>query len=198
MSDTIYTIGHSTRSAAEFVALLQAVGVDLLVDIRSVPRSRANPQFNADILPATLSRAQIGYRHIAALGGRRHSVRAGAPSPNTYWENASFRAYADYAATETFRAGLRELCELAETHRCAIMCAEAVWWRCHRRIVADYLLARNIAVAHILGTTRVEPAKLTPGAVKLSQDALIYAAPDSAVPPAPRSRPRAHRRQPSR
>jgi uncharacterized protein (DUF488 family) len=182
LSHTVYTIGHSTRTTEEFVTLLEEVGVDLLVDVRSVPRSRTNPQFNADTLPATLSRRHIGYRYIAALGGWRHGVRGGAPSPNRYWRNTSFRAYADYAATEPFRAGLRELCKLAEEHRCAIMCAEAVWWRCHRRIIADYLLVRSIAVAHILGRNHLQQATLTPGVSQLSDETLIYSARDASAP----------------
>jgi uncharacterized protein (DUF488 family) len=176
LSYAIYTVGHSTRTAAELVALLQEVGVEVLVDVRSVPRSRTNPQFNADVLPATLNTAHIGYRYIAALGGRRHSARGGAPSPNTYWRNASFRAYADYAATEPFRAGLRELRDLAGEHRCAIMCAEAVWWRCHRRIIADYLLVEGIAVAHILGRNHAAPATPTPGVCDIGGGTLVYPA----------------------
>jgi uncharacterized protein (DUF488 family) len=117
---------------------------------------------------------RIGYRYIAALGGRRHRARGAPPSPNTYWQNTSFRAYADYAATEAFRAGLDELCGLAERHTCAIMCAEAVWWRCHRRIIADYLLARGIPVRHILGMSHIDPATLTPAAHPLAGGTLVY------------------------
>ncbi len=175
---TVYTIGHSTRTTAELVALLDAVAVNLLVDVRSIPRSRTNPQFNADVFPAALSKEGIGYRYIGALGGRRHGSRARMPSSNSYWQNASFRAYADYTATEAFRAGLEELCVLAEEHRCAIMCAEAVWWRCHRRIIADHLLAKGIAVAHILGTNRVDPATPTPGVRRLTDGTLVYPGPE--------------------
>lgn len=176
MRDGVHTVGHSTRTSAELVALLQQVAVTLLVDVRSVPRSRTNPQFNADVLPQTLRREGIGYRYIRALGGWRHRSRQATPSPNTYWQNLSFRAYADYAATDVFRTGLEELRDLTETHRCAIMCAEAVWWRCHRRIIADYLLAEGIAVAHILGIDRIEPATLTPGVHRLPTGALVYRA----------------------
>lgn len=174
MPNTIYTIGHSTRTTAELVALLREAQVDLLIDVRSVPRSRTNPQFNADVLPASLSGERIGYRYIAALGGRRHRPRGAAPSRNSYWQNASFRSYADYTATEAFRAGLEELCDCAEKHRCAIMCAEAVWWRCHRRIIADYLLARHIPVQHILGPNHIDPATPTPGVHEEAGGTLVY------------------------
>jgi uncharacterized protein (DUF488 family) len=177
---TICTIGHSTRSVGELIALLREAGVDCLVDVRSVPRSRANPQFNADVLPGPLTAAGIGYNHLAALGGLRHHPKGAPPSPNTLWRNDSFRNYADYAMTPAFRAGLDELCALARDRRCAIMCAEAVWWRCHRRIIADYLLARGVAVAHIMGTGKHDPADLTPGAHKLPDGTILYADPDRA------------------
>jgi len=172
---TIYTIGHSTRSVAELVALLRDANVDLLVDVRSVPRSRTNPQFNADTLPVELAKAGIGYRHIRALGGLRHHPKGAPPSPNTLWRNDAFRNYADYAMTEPFRDGFAELRELAEEHVCAIMCAEAVWWRCHRRLIADYLLTEGIPVAHIMGPGKIEPARLTPGAQPRPDGTILYA-----------------------
>lgn len=159
------------------MALLRLGDIDLVVDVRSIPWSRANPQFNADTLPKALSREHIGYRHIEALGGRRHAPRDAPPSPNTYWRHASFRAYADYTATEDFRAGLEELCHLTERHHCAIMCAEAVWWRCHRRIIADYLLERGIEVRHILGMNRIDRATPTPGVHRLDRGVLVYPGP---------------------
>jgi uncharacterized protein (DUF488 family) len=171
---TIFTIGHSTHPIAEFVALLAQADIDLLVDVRSVPRSRTNPQFNADALPGSLADAGIGYRHLAALGGLRHRRKDAAPSPNEMWRNDSFRNYADYAMTAAFRGGLDELRALAGAHRCAIMCAEAVWWRCHRRIIADYLLAEGIPVAHIMGLGKIDPAKITPGAVARADGTLVY------------------------
>jgi uncharacterized protein (DUF488 family) len=171
---TIFTIGHSTRTAGELIALLREAGVDLLVDVRSVPRSRANPQFNADSLPAALADAGIGYRHIRTLGGLRHRPKGAPPSPNGLWRVASFQAYADYALTQPFRAGLTELCGLAQAHVCAIMCAEAVWWRCHRRIVADYLLAGGIAVRHIMGPGKIEPATPTRGARPQPDGTILY------------------------
>ena len=173
---TIFTIGHSTRTIEEFVALLRQVVVDLLVDVRSIPRSRTNPQFNADALPEALVDAGIFYRHLAALGGLRHRNKGATPSPNTFWRVAAFRNYADYAATEAFRKGLAELRALARDNCCAIMCAEAVWWRCHRRIIADYLLAEGVPVSHIMGLNKIDPAKLTPGVRSLPGGTLLYPA----------------------
>jgi uncharacterized protein (DUF488 family) len=173
-SGTIFTIGHSTRSVAELIALLREAGVDLLVDVRSVPRSRTNPQFNTDTLPQALAAAGIGYRHIRALGGLRHHPKGAPASPNTLWRTGAFRNYADYAMTEPFRAGLAELRALAEKHTCAIMCAEAVWWRCHRRIITDYLIAAGESVFHILGANHIEPAKLTEGAQVRPDGTVVY------------------------
>jgi uncharacterized protein (DUF488 family) len=177
---TIFTIGHSTRTIPDFVALLRQVDVDLLVDVRSIPRSRAMPQFNIDTLPATLASESIGYRHLRSLGGRRHHPKGAPPSTNTLWRELAFRSYADYAETAEFRAGLDELLALASAHRCAIMCAEAVWWRCHRRIIADYVLARGVPVEHIMGLGKVTPATLTPGAHVLAHGTLRYSAGASA------------------
>ena len=176
MTVQIFTIGHSTRPVAELVGLLRSNGVDLLVDIRSVPRSRTNPQFNTDALPAPLAAAGIGYGHLRALGGLRHRPKGTPPSRNTLWRNEAFRNYSDYAATPAFRAGLDELLALAERHRPAVMCAEAVWWRCHRRIVSDYLLSRGVEVRHILGPAEPEPASLTPGAVPQPDGTILYSA----------------------
>ena len=175
--DPIFTIGHSTRTIPEFVAMLRQVDVDLLVDVRSIPRSRATPQFNLDVLPGSLAPDGIGYQHLRALGGRRHHAKNAPPSTNTFWRVLAFRNYADYAETEAFRAGLDELIACSSTHRCAIMCAEAVWWRCHRRIIADYLLARSIPVAHIMGPGTVTSATLTPGALIVGAGTLRYPAP---------------------
>ena len=173
---TIFTIGHSTRTIAEFVTLLRQVSVDMLVDVRSIPRSRTNPQFNADALPKALLEAGISYRHLPALGGLRHRKKGMMPSPNTFWRVAAFRNYADYAATDAFRMGLDELRALARDNCCAIMCAEAVWWRCHRRIIADYLLAEGVTVSHIMGHNKIDPAKLTPGVRLLPGGTLVYPA----------------------
>ena len=181
MTSTFFTIGHSTRSVAEFAELLQQAGAGFVVDVRAFPRSRANPQFNFDVLPASLAEWQIGYRHIQALGGLRGRRADQRPSPNAYWENLSFRNYADYTATEAFRAGLGELRGLGRTHTCAVMCAEAVWWRCHRRIIADYLIAEGEQVFHIMGQGKVEPAALNMAATRQHDGTLVYsgAGPDA-------------------
>jgi uncharacterized protein (DUF488 family) len=164
VSQPICTIGHSTRTIVEFVDLLRLGEVATVVDIRTVPRSRHNPQYNLDVLPAELAAFQIRHEYIAELGGLRGKAQGVAPEVNGLWRNQSFHNYADYALTDGFRAGLDRLLAIAESERCAIMCAEAVWWRCHRRIVADYLLARGKRVLHLMWPSRVEPASLTPGA----------------------------------
>ena len=170
----IFTIGHSTRPVEELIALLREAGVDLLVDVRTVPRSRYNPQFNTDALPGPLGAAEIGYRHMAVLGGLRHRPKGAGPSPNGAWRNEAFQAYADYALTPAFRAGLDELIGLGREHAPAIMCAEAVWWRCHRRIVADYLLVGGVEVLHIMDHGKIEPATLTPGAAPQPDRTILY------------------------
>jgi uncharacterized protein (DUF488 family) len=169
-----YTIGHSTRSVDELVTLLREAGADFVVDVRTVPRSRVNPQFNADSFPQALAALGIGYHHIARLGGLRGRRKDAAPSRNGFWENDSFRNYADYAATEAFREGLAELHELGRSHACALMCAEAVWWRCHRRIIADYLITGGEEVFHILGPGKIEKASLTPAAQREADGTLVY------------------------
>jgi uncharacterized protein (DUF488 family) len=176
MPHPFLTIGHSTRSVPEFVELLQSAGVRLVVDVRRVPRSRTNPQFNRDVLPESLTAYQIAYEHIAELGGLRGRQRLAEPSPNGFWENGSFRNYADYALSESFAAGLARLRELGAERRTAIMCAEAVWWRCHRRIIADYLLAAGEAVFHILGPDKIEEARMTPTARLIPGRGVIYPA----------------------
>ena len=172
----IFTIGHSTRTLAEFIALLDDVQADLVVDVRSITRSRTNPQFNIDALPEALGAVGIGYRHLLALGGLRHRPNSATPSPNKLWLSVSFRHYADYTATNAFRDGLKELVALARHKRCVIMCAEAVWWRCHRRIIADHLLAKGFFVAHVMGHGKVVPAKFTPGIRSLRDGTLTYPA----------------------
>ncbi len=155
----VLTIGHSTRSIEEFIGLLKAHGVTRVVDVRTVPRSRHNPQFNRDTLPASLKAAGIGYTHLAELGGLRHTSPE---SRNTGWRNASFRGYADYMQTPEFATGMEHLLDLAHKDRIAIMCAEAVPWRCHRSLVADALLVRGIPSADIQGIARTQEHKLTP------------------------------------
>ncbi len=173
---SIHTLGHSTRSQEALVALLQEAGVELLVDVRSYPRSRRNPQFDAEALAAALGRAGIGYAHLKALGGRRGPAKDAAPSPNAAWREAGFRNYADYALTPAFQAGLADLRAAARARPTAIMCAEALWWRCHRRIIADYLLAVGEEVVHILGPGASEPARLSPHAVPQPDGTVHYPA----------------------
>ncbi len=177
MSRRFLTIGHSTRTLEEFTALLREAGADVVVDVRSVPRSRTNPQFNHDSFPGALAECQIAYRHIAALGGLRGHRRGAPPSPNGFWENASFRNYADYAMTPPFRDGLAELRAMADGRTPAIMCAEAVWWRCHRRIIADYLLAAGETVLHIMAPGHVDPAHMTEAAQVQEDGSLVYPPP---------------------
>ena len=169
-----YTIGHSTRSIAEFVAQLRVVDIALVVDIRTVRRSRANPQFNSDVLSESLSPFGIGYEHIVELGGLRGKARDIPPSLNAFWINQSFHNYADYALSAEFLVGLDKLVSLGRQRRCAIMCAETLWWRCHRRIVADYLISRGESVFHLMGHDKVEPAKLTDGVRARADGTLIY------------------------
>jgi uncharacterized protein (DUF488 family) len=175
MPIAFFTIGHSTHGVGEFVGLLQSVGVQFLVDVRTVPRSRRNPQFNREVLPTTLADFQIGYEHLATLGGLRHK-RDISPAVNGFWQNQSFHNYADYAMTEEFRSGFDRLRYLGHRSQTAIMCAEAVWWQCHRRIIADYLIALGDIVFHIMGDGRVERAEVTQGAKHESDGILTYPA----------------------
>jgi uncharacterized protein (DUF488 family) len=171
-----FTIGHSTRPLDSSIALLREAGVELVVDVRTVPRSRKNPQYNRETLSRELAANQIGYEHIAALGGLRGRQRDVAPQVNAFWENESFHNYADYAMSQVFRDGLARLRELGHGRRCAIMCAEAVWWRCHRRIIADYLLAAGEKVFHILGPGHTIPAQITVAARRGVSGLLTYPA----------------------
>ncbi|HDR8923251.1 DUF488 family protein [Burkholderia vietnamiensis] len=174
MTLPFYTIGHSNRTLDELVAMLRTVDITLLVDIRKMTRSRTNPQFNEATLPDALAAADIGYEHIAELGGLRGKSRDVPDALNGFWTNRSFHRYADYALSPEFRAGLARLIALGEQQRCALMCSEAVWWRCHRRIVSDYLLARGETVLHIMGLNRVEPARITAGATVRDDGAVVY------------------------
>jgi len=164
MAHRFFTIGHSTRSINEFVDLLNDSAVRLVVDVRTVPRSRTNPQYNSDVFAGSLSRSEIGYEHIATLGGLRGRKRDVLPEVNAFWKNQSFHNYADYAMSEEFQSGLTRLRALGHAAPCAIMCAEAVWWRCHRRIIADYLIAAGETVLHILGRGHIEQADITTAA----------------------------------
>jgi uncharacterized protein (DUF488 family) len=152
------TIGHSNRPIEEFLRMLEAHGVELLVDVRTIPKSRHNPQFNRETLPLSLARAGIAYRHIQGLGGMRMPRT---DSINTAWQNDRFRGYADYMQTAEFAANLVALEQLAADRKVAIMCAESVPWRCHRSLIADALTARGIPVSHIMSPEKASPHKLT-------------------------------------
>lgn len=159
MSNTVYTVGHSTRAPDAFIALLRAHEVTHLADVRTVPRSRHNPQFNADALAGTLAAHRIGYTHFPGLGGFR---KANAGASNAGWRNASFRGYADYMQTPAFADNLARLIALAEHDTVAIMCAEAVPWRCHRSLIADALVVRGVRVEEIVSELKATPHKMTP------------------------------------
>jgi uncharacterized protein (DUF488 family) len=159
VSRPVFTIGHSTRPIEDFIALLKAHEIQLLVDVRTVPRSRHNPQFNRDTLPGSLRPAGIDYLHMPELGGLRHARK---DSTNLAWRNLSFRGFADYMETPEFEKGLAHLINEAQTRRTAIMCAEAVPWRCHRSLIADALVARGVEVLEISSLTRTQPHRLTP------------------------------------
>jgi uncharacterized protein (DUF488 family) len=171
-----FTIGHSNRSLEAFTGLLAEAEIGLVADIRKMPVSRANPQFNGEALAGTLAGTGIRYRHIAALGGLRAKAHGLSPGENDFWENRSFHNYADYALSPQFHAGLEELIGEGRERRTAIMCSEVVWWRCHRRIVADYLVAHGESVLHIMGPGQIEPAHLTKGAVIRPDGTIVYPA----------------------
>jgi uncharacterized protein (DUF488 family) len=154
----IFTVGHSTHPREEFLELLAAHRIEQLMDVRTIPQSRRNPQYNTGALAESLQQVRIHYRHMPGLGGLRHPRK---DSINSAWQNDSFRGYADYMQTPPFEASLRELIDAAQLHRTVIMCAEAVPWRCHRSLIADALLARGIEVADILTTKPAKPHALT-------------------------------------
>ncbi len=155
----VLTVGHSTRSLDDFIYLLKTHGVKMIVDVRTVPRSRHNPQFNRETVPESLKSVRIGYKHMPGLGGLRHARR---DSPNMGWRNSSFRGFADYMQTEEFEENLEKLTSLAQRKRICLMCAEAVPWRCHRSLIADALQARSIPVGHITSKSQPQLHKLTP------------------------------------
>lgn len=157
----IYTFGHSTRTTRQVIKLLKAHGIQVVIDVRKLPGSRRYPRFNQDRLKASLKKAGIGYRHIKELGGRR---RALPESPNTAWRNRSFQAYADHMLSDEFERGLAKVLKLAETRTVAIMCAEAVPWRCHRSLIADALVARGLRTFDIFTETRAQEHTLKPWA----------------------------------
>jgi uncharacterized protein (DUF488 family) len=169
-----FTIGHATRPLEDFIALLAENEVARLADVRSFPRSRTNPQFNIESLPAALAKEGIAYRHFPSLGGKRPRRKDIPEDTNAFWDNAGFHNYSDWAMGDEFRAGFEELLRFGDAGRAAVMCAETLWWRCHRRIVADYLLAADRDVWHILGHGAVEPARITPAARPGPHGAIVY------------------------
>jgi uncharacterized protein (DUF488 family) len=172
----VYTIGHSTRSIGEFLGMLQEAAVTRVVDVRAFPASRRHPQFNSSALAAALEDAGIDYHHVPALGGRR-GVKKSGPSRNGLWKVDAFRNYADYAETPAFAAALDALEALAGERPTAFMCAEAVWWQCHRRLITDYMLARGWTVIHLLAPAHRQEARLTPGAIVDRDGTIAYPAP---------------------
>lgn len=170
----IWTVGHSTRGGEEFVQILLTNRIEVLVDVRTFPMSRRYPQFNRETLAATLKERGIDYKHEPRLGGRR---KPRPDSHNSAWRNEQFRGYADHMETEEFKNGVRELLELASSKRVAVMCAEAVWWRCHRSLIADYLKAEGHDVIHIIDEKKTEEHPFTSAAMlvdgKLSYRGLL-------------------------
>jgi uncharacterized protein (DUF488 family) len=166
-TESIFTIGHSNHSFEKFLEMLKAHGIELIADVRTIPKSRHNPQFSSDALAVSLKEHDIEYRHIADLGGLRHAKKE---SLNKGWENDSFRGFADHMQAEGFKKGLAELLAFAEKKRTAVMCAEALPWRCHRSLIADALLVRGITVVHIMSRTSVKGHALTPWAVVAGRD----------------------------
>lgn len=177
-SREIYAIGHSTRTIEAFISLLQAHAIEIVIDIRTIPKSRHNPQFNQEALKQALKASGIGYRHMKELGGLRH---ASADSINTGWINASFRGFADYMQTPPFQIALEKLEKIAEKKRCALMCAEAIPWRCHRSLVLDALSLRKWQGFHIQSRKTAKKHELTPF-LKVKKGMLYYPSPEEPGP----------------
>ncbi len=173
--EEVWTIGHSTHTGTQFVALLRAHKIEALADVRQFPGSRRHPQFNQEQISNTLAKAGIEYVHFPELGGRRKAM---ANSPNQAWRNASFRGYADYMMTSGFLNGINRLLKLASQKQTAIMCAELLWWRCHRALISDFLKARGIVVSHILSETKVDEHPFT-SVARVENSALSYRAKES-------------------
>jgi uncharacterized protein (DUF488 family) len=173
LAHPFFTIGHSTHAVEELVSLLLERDIGVVVDVRSLPRSRRNPQFNREVLPRTLTGFGLDYVHIPELGGLRGRSLV-PPSVNGFWTNDSFHNYADYAMSKAFHSGVARLRALGRARRCVIMCAEAMWWRCHRRIIVDYLLAAGETVIHILAKGRQELASSTAAARPGPRGTLVY------------------------
>ncbi|HET9033327.1 MAG TPA: DUF488 domain-containing protein [Dokdonella sp.] len=169
----IFSIGHSTRSLEQFLALLDESRIECVVDVRRLPGSRRFPQYDAEPLAGSLAAQAIDYWYLPPLCGRRSRRELEGAAPESFWSNASFARYAAYSRSEAFAHGLRELLERARLQRCALMCSEAVWWRCHRRIITDHLLARGVPVRHIMGPGKVDAASLTQGA-RIEAGEVVY------------------------
>ncbi|WP_434559091.1 DUF488 domain-containing protein [Pseudomonas sp. R1-6] len=180
---SLYTIGHSTRTLEQFVDIVKSFDVEMIVDVRTVPRSRTNPQYNLDTLAGLLEPHGLKHEQIRELGGLRKKSRTVADEVNGFWENRSFHNYADYALSDEFETGLDRLLALNQARRCAIMCAEAVWWRCHRRIITDYLLIRGVDVFHIMDKDKATRAALNPAARRSELKLTYPAVSDSAAVP---------------
>lgn len=175
MSLPLFTVGHSERSIEEFVALLQSAEIDLVIDVRRLPGSRRHPQFNEDALGDSLQAVGIRFDRIPELAGRRPVSKDVPFEVNAFWQNRSFHNYADHALSEEFRVGFKKLLDRGQELRTTVMCSEAVWWRCHRRIIADHLIGHGEDVIHLMGEGRQHPAELTAGAV-VKDGALVYPA----------------------
>jgi uncharacterized protein (DUF488 family) len=178
MTHPFFTVGHSNRTIDEFIEILREARIGLVVDVRRLPGSRAHPHFDSDRLEGSLAAVQIDYELLAALGGRRGKAEDVEAGTNASWRNRSFHNYADYALSREFHAGLEHLIRLGAHRRCAIMCSEAVWWRCHRRIIADHLLARGMEVRHLMAKGRTEAAVPTTGAA-FQDGTVVYPADSS-------------------
>ncbi|MFA7585561.1 MAG: DUF488 domain-containing protein [Novosphingobium sp.] len=176
MAAQFVTIGHSNRSLDEFIDMLRAARVELLIDVRAFPRSRSNLAYNIDRLPANLAQVQIGYRHMPGLGGRRPRQQGVDQTLNALWRVQSFHNYADYALGDEFQLAFEDLVRLGRDYRVALMCSEAVWWRCHRRIITDHLLLSGHPVDHLMGPGDVQHATPTPGVEKDAQGRVLYPA----------------------
>ena len=174
MASSFRSIGHSNRDLTAFTGILQFAKVEMVADVRSFPRSRKNPVFNIDSLPEALAHCQIEYRHFPDLGGLRNKSPDVDAAVNAFWRSRSFHNYADYALSGQFQSAFDELVELGQRRLIAIMCAEAVWWRCHRRIITDYLLLSGYEVIHLMGNKREERASPTPQAIWTEDAKVVY------------------------
>lgn len=179
MTHAFFTVGHSNRTIGQFIDILRDADIGIIIDVRKLPGSRVHPQFDGDRLAQSLAEVQIGYELIPSLGGRRRKAEQIPDETNAAWRNRSFHNYADYALSDGFREGLDRLIRLGEDRRCALMCSEAAWWRCHRRIIADHLLARGMEVYHLMSKDRIQEAVPTVGAVFQSGTVVYPAEPGS-------------------